>query len=77
MPRQSSWYLVRSGKQKLQDVDVAILARLKQAQHHQIVSDRFLRVTTISKPSVVRELVYGMFGIVVIPGDPIIVQKCK
>jgi len=65
MPRQSLWYLVRSGKQELQDIDVAILARLKHAQHHQIVSDRFLRVTTISELSVIRELAYRVFSIVV------------
>jgi hypothetical protein len=64
-----------SREQKLQEVDAFIFACRIKAQQHQVLFQPDLCHSTIHELSIVGQSLHRMFGIVVVPGHSIMIDK--
>ena len=62
-------------EEELEKANTAVLAGLVDAQQHEVVREPVLSHLTVSDPSVVGERLDRVLGVVVVPGDPVVVEE--
>ena len=72
-----SIYVSLPREKKFQKADSFVMASLAYAEQPQVIAHTGFRWPAVRIRSIIRKLLYGVFGVVVIPGHAIMVDESK